>query len=330
MKRGLIMKFMKSASTLLLLLATGCVPRPMTEKDGSVKTTYIHQYGVEVADAEEWKERGSSGQIVKQWQNGSTETQGWQDGKLHGLHTITFPHSTIVHTENYYDNGATVWCTTHYPSGMPRRQDIYRPGNVTLVSTWYEDGSPRSSEEYMGEKLTNGEYFTREQELESQVVQGNGERIRRDGHGQLLSKDEIENGRKALRIVYYPNGMPEKYIPYVNNQVEGTLKTFYAGGEPATIEQWKKNCQHGDTTVFRSGLRVAVVPYVDGQKEGVETGFRPGTDIITEEITWKENQKHGPSVFYVDGNKITDYFFQGQKVSRIEFAQREANSRPQS
>ncbi len=321
------MKYMLQASTLLLLLAAGCAPRPYTAQDGSIKTSYVHQYGVEVASADEWKERGSSGQIVKQHKDGAVETQSWQNGKLHGLSTITFPHSSIVHKEIYYDNDARVWQTSHYTSGMPKRQDIFRPGNITLVSTWFEDGAPRSSEEYMGEKLWNGEYFTREQELESQVVQGNGERIRRDGHGQLVSKDEIESGKKVLEVMYYPNGMPQKYIPYVNEQVEGVLKTFYAGGEPATIEEWKKDFQNGDTQVFRSGVRVAVVPYVNGQKEGIETGFRPGTDIVTEQISWKNSQKHGPSVFFVDQEKITEYYFEGQKVSRMEFIQREANMR---
>lgn len=321
------MKFCLNASAFLLLLTTSCTPRPYASQDGSVKTTYIHQYGVEVANAEEWNERGSSGQIIKQLKDGSTQTQTWQQGALHGIATITFPHSTIVHHETYYDKGARVWQTAHYASGMPKRQNIFRPGNITLVSTWYEDGSPRSSEEYHGDNLWSGEYFTREQELETQVVQGNGERLRRDGHGQLITKDEFENGKKILEVVYFSNGMPQRYIPYVNDQIEGTLKTFFAGGEPATVEQWKHNLQHGDTTVFRSGQRIAVVPYVNGQREGVETVFRPGTDIITEQITWKNNLKHGPSLLYVDSDKITEYFFEGTKVSRMEFAQRDPNSR---
>jgi antitoxin component YwqK of YwqJK toxin-antitoxin module len=290
--------------------------------DGTVKTTYIHSYGVEVASPEEWNERGASGQIIKQHKDGSIETQSWQKGILHGLSTMSFPHSNIVHREVYYDNGARVWQTVHYASGMPKRQDIFRPGNVTVVSTWYEDGAPRSSEEYRGDNIYSGEYFTPQQELETQVTQGNGERIRRDGHGQLLAKDDIENGKKVLEIVYFSNGMPQKYIPYVNDEIEGTLKTFYAGGEPATVETWKKNRQHGDMTLFRSGERVAIVPYVDGQKEGIETGFRPGTDTITEEISWKAGLKHGPSVYWVDQEKVTDYYYQGEKVSRRAFFDR--------
>lgn len=317
------MKFYWNASAFLFLLTTSCTSRPTIAQDGSVKTTYMHQYGVEVANVEEWNERGSSGQIIKQLKNGATDTQSWQAGSLHGLSTVSFPHSTIVHRETYFDKGARVWQTVHYPSGMPKRQDIFRPGNITLVSTWFEDGVPRSSEEYHGDNLWSGEYFTRDQEVETQVIQGNGERIRRDGHGQLVAKDDIENGKKILEVIYFSNGMPQKYIPYVNDQVEGTLKTFYAGGEPATVEEWKKDRQHGDTIVFRSGQRVAVIPYVDGQKEGIETGFRPGTDIITEEIGWRDGQKHGASTYFVDNDKVIEYYSYGKKVTKIDFNQNE-------
>lgn len=318
------MKFCVNASAFLLLLTTGCAPRPQMAQDGSVKTKYIHQYGVEVANAHEWTERGSSGQIIKQLKNGAVETQNWQHGALHGLTTTSFPHSSVVHKETYYDNGQRVWQTVNYSSGMPKRQDIFRPGNITLVSTWYEDGAPRSSEEYHTDNLWSGEYFTREQELESQIAQGTGERIRRDGHGQLVAKDDFANGKKVLEVTYYANGMPQKYIPYVNDQIEGTLKTFYPGGEPNTAEQWKANMQNGDTTIFRGGQRVAIIPYVNGQREGVETGFRPGTDIITHEITWKNNQKHGPSMYYVDDEKVTDYYFEDVKVTKTAFNERSA------
>ncbi len=319
------MKRSWNASALLVLFTTSCTPKPVTGQDGTLKTTYVHQYGVEVADRDEWEERGSSGQIIKQHKTGAEENSNWKDGQLHGLTTTTFPHSTILHREVYYDKGAKVWQTVHYASGMPKRQDIFRPGNITLVSTWYEDGTPRSAEEYHGNNLWSGEYFTREQELETQVVDGSGERIRRDGHGQLIAKDDFENGKKVLEIVYFSNGMPQKYIPYVNDQIEGTLKTFFAGGEPATAESWKNNQQNGDTYVYRSGERVAIVPYVNGQKEGIETGFRPGTEVVSEQITWKNGQKHGPAIYFVDGNKVTEYFYDGKKVSKIEFVQREGN-----
>lgn len=314
-------------TALLLLLLASCHPQPFIAQDGSVKTTYIHQYGVEVADEVEWKERGSSGQIIKQLKNGATQAECWLDGKLHGLCTLTFPHSSVIHIENFYDRGASVWQIVNYASGMPKRQDIYRPANDVVVSTWYEDGSPRSAEEFQGSNLISGDYFTRDQELETQVVQGHGERIRRDGHGQLIAKDEFEQGLRVLEVIYYPNGMPQKYIPYADNKIQGILKTFLAGGEPATIEAWQNNLQMGPTTLFRNGERIAVVPYVNGYKNGKELRYRPGTDLVTEEITWKDNLKHGPTVLFVDQKKFTEYYFQDQKVSRVEFTELDTKPR---
>lgn len=321
------MKNWAAISVLLLSVACSCAPKPYVATDGSVKSTYIHQYGVEVADENEWQDRGSSGQIIKQLKNGSSITQCWQDGKLHGLSTISFPHTSIVQVEKFYDKGACVWFQTNYPSGMPKKQITYRSANHTLLSTWYEDGTPRSSEEYKDELLVGGDYFNREQELESQVVQGNGERMYRDGLGQLLSKDEIENGKRVLEIVYYPNGMPKKYLPYANDRVQGQVKTFLASGEPDTIEEWQNGQQSGQTVLFRGGLRIAVVSYVNGQKEGVEKRFRPGTDVVSEEVSWKNDLMHGPCSLFVDGKKVDEYFFQGQKVSRVEFAQAESGKK---
>ena len=322
-----MMKFCLSGSLLLLLIATSCTPRPYTE-DGTVSTRYVHQYGVDIADNNEWVERGSSGQIIKKLKDGSTHTQTYRDGKLHGVSMLTFAHSHIIMQETYFDKGTCVWKTTNYPSGMPKRQDVFQPESIIAVTTWYEDGTPRSDEEYHGTLLVTGKYFTRDQDLETEVITGNGERINRDGHGQLVAQDEIVNGKRILEVVYYANGMPQKYIPYVDDKIEGTLKTFHPGGEPNTIEEWHQGLQHGHTQVFTSGKRIAVVPYVNGKKEGVETRYRPGTETVAEEISWKDDLKDGPSTVYVeDGSKVTEYFFEGKKVSRMEYVEHQSNVR---
>lgn len=320
-------RFWGPISLFVVTALPSCTPKPRVDEYGAVKSTYVHQYGVEVADQTEWQSRGASGQIIKQMKNGATLTQSWQQGKLHGISTITFPHSNVVHIETFYDNGVRLWLTCNYQSGMPRKQDIYRTDGTIVVSNWYEDGSPRSGEVYKDNLLQSGDYFTRDQELETQVQGGNGERIRRDGHGQLLSKDEIENGKLVCRMLFYANNMPKKYIPYQDGKVQGILKTFYPGGEPDTIEEWQQGFQNGITSVFGNGGRVALVPYVNGKKSGIEKRFRPGTDTVVEEVSWKEDLKHGPLIIYVDNDKVTDYYYMGQKVSRVEFAELEASSK---
>lgn len=307
--------------SFLLLATCSCRPQPYVAQDGSVKSTYIHQYGVEVADEEEWQERGASGQIIKQLKTGVTASENWQNGALHGLSTYTYPHSDIIQLEVFYDKGAQVWLQSNYPSGMPKKQVTYRSKKNSLVSTWYEDGTPRSSEEYQESLLMSGDYFSRDQELEAQVVQGNGERIYRDSHGQLKSKDQIEDGRCTLQVAYFANGMPKKYIPFADGKVQGQVKTFLAGGEPDTIEEWQEGQQTGLTATFRGGERISLVPYLNGHKEGVEKRFRPGTEIVTQEVSWKNDLMHGPTILYVDEGKVTEYFYRGQKVTRVEFAE---------
>lgn len=320
-------RYFGPSSLFILASLTSCSPKTKVDEYGAVKSTYVHQYGVEVADQTEWQSRGASGQIIKQMKNGATLTQSWQQGKLHGLSTITFPHSNVVQIESFYDNGVRLWLTCNYQSGMPRKQDIYRTDGTIVVSNWYEDGSPRACEVYKGNLLQSGDYFTKDQELETQIMDGTGERIRRDGHGQLVSKDEIENGKLTCRMLYYPSCMPKKYIPFHDGKVQGLVKTFHPAGEPDTIEEWQQGFQQGLTTVFANGQKIAFVPYIQGKKNGIEKRVRPGTDTVVEEISWHEDLKHGPSILYVDNDKVTDYYYNGQKVSRIEFTELDSSQK---
>jgi antitoxin component YwqK of YwqJK toxin-antitoxin module len=308
----------------VLVALTGCTAEHH-DKD-TVKTTYVHQYGVEVADSGDWEKRGSNGQTVQQLKSGATLTKTWHDGNLHGTTTLTYPHTTTIFRETFYEKGARVWMMTNYPTGAPLRQDTYLADGGVVVSTWYEDGSPRLREEYKNDGLVLGQYFTTQQELESEVKEGNGQRVNRDGHGQLLSKETIKDGQIVSEVTFYSNGMPKKQTPFVQGKVDGIVRTFYPGGEPQTVEVWQKGFQNGITTIFQNGEAYALVPYIVGVKEGKEQRMRPGTQEVVEEIVWKDNKRHGPSVVYVDGQKVTEWYHSDVKVSRISFIELEATS----
>ena len=180
--------------TLLLGLLTSCSNRTNQDKD-AVKVAYMHRYGVQVANENEWKELGASGKIVKQLKNGQTSSTSWQEGTLHGPSSMSYPFTNILQTEALYTKGNCEWTLANYASGVPERKEQYAPNNVMIVSTWYEDGIARSKEEYRETLLLNGEYFTNEQEEEARVSDGKGERLVRDGHGTLLSRQAVQDGR---------------------------------------------------------------------------------------------------------------------------------------
>jgi antitoxin component YwqK of YwqJK toxin-antitoxin module len=319
---------MKNNILLLMTSCTlaffaGCTPRPVTKDSDPVKSNYIHKYGVEVDDAVDWNERGASGQVIKQLKNGATLTETWRDGVLDGPTTITFPHTSVIYQEMIYDKGTCIKETTNYHSGMPKQQKLHGPNACTEVVSWYEDGLPQTREQYQDLRLLSGTYVTPAQDVESEIAQGQGERPVRDGYGQLKGKEIFSDGLLAMSIELYPNGMPKSHTPYnIQGVIQGTRKTFSPSGDPQTIGEWSNNLPNGPTLIFQNGEKIAAVPYVDGKKNGVERQFLAGTCDVVAEITWNDDLRHGPSIVYVDDKKLTDWYFEGEKVSRVEFVER--------
>jgi antitoxin component YwqK of YwqJK toxin-antitoxin module len=313
--------------SLILLLGclSSCANRTNNDKD-AVKVSYVHRYGVEVANAEEFEELGSSGKIVKQLKNGKTSTTSYKDGKLHGLVTMSYPFTSICQEEALYNDGECVYKQTNYASGVPERKEQYAPDSVMMVSAWYEDGILRVKEEYQNNTLRNGEYYTNEQEEEARVTDGKGERFIRDGHGSLLSRQVIADGCVISETKLYPNGMPQAVLPYVRNKVEGTVKTYQVTGEPKTLEEFQDGERNGDMTVFVNGEVVSVIPYIDGKREGIQENYRPGTKEVVETISYKHDRRHGPTYRFIDDQKIIEWYFNGEKVSKMQFVELEANA----
>lgn len=307
------------AASCLFVIATGCHRKPIVGQNDPVKSNYVHKYGVEVDDAADWQERGSSGKVIKKLKNGSTLTENWQDGALSGPSTLTFPHSTVICSETVYENDVCIKQTSNYNSGMPKKQSLYNSKPYVLVSTWYEDGLPQSQEKYQDVRLVSGKYFTPKQDLESEIDQGQGTRPIRDGYGELKGTELFSDGLLTTKIEFYPNGMPKNSTPYIQGAVQGIRRTFSPSGAPETIEEWNNDSPNGTTILFQNAERVAEIPFLNGQKHGIEHRFRVGTDVIAEDISWANNLRHGPSIVYVDDQKITDWYFEGKKVSRAEF-----------
>lgn len=311
----------------LLAIFSGCAHKDVTNKN-SVKTTYFHQYGPEVSLVE-WMQRGGNGQVVRILKNGSMARQTYRDGVLHGLSTYTFPHSEIIQQESFYEEGRLLWQTVNYSSGVPQKQESYKHNGVMHVATWYEDGTPASREEMHDGLLVMGQYFGKNQALASSVEDAHGLRVIHDRFGVMQAKEHIVSGVCVFKEELYPNGMPSAYVDYLDGKVHGVRKTFNPGGDPKAVEEWKNGLLDGITLLFENGEKVASIPYVQGVKEGKEQRFKPGTNVVVEEISWKNDKLHGPSIATVEKKKFTTWYFQGKKVSKVEFAEldRGTNSR---
>ncbi|MBS0625063.1 MAG: toxin-antitoxin system YwqK family antitoxin [Verrucomicrobia bacterium] len=282
-----------------------------------VSQKYIHKYGFDVSE-DEWQERSQEGLVVSMLKNGVKVTRSYEGGQLHGPTTYTFPHSSVVEKTLVYDQGTLLKETQCDAAGMPMREEVYEFDDRTIMTMWDEKGVPISIEEYDNELLVEGKYYTPEHLLEAAVESGYGERIKRDRSGQLLSRDKIENGLIAQRISYHPNGQIHTISHYQDYQLHGEQLKFTASGKPLMKLDWAHGVLHGQKVVYRNGLKVAEIPYSNGQKNGIEFHY-DDLGHLTAEIEWKVDKKHGCSKFYTEDTTESEWFFKGQSVTAQKY-----------
>lgn len=299
-------------SCLILLTALASCQFSRDQNDEVVCET-VHRYGVPL-EPEDWSERGQNGQVVSMRKDDVTVTRSYENGVLHGECTYSFPHRDIVQTKEVYHRGALMEEVEHYPSGLPFKQIAHQSPQRQTTMVWYETGLPQAREEHANGSLIQGEYYNTNHQVESRVDEANGVSTRRNGQGQLVSVDTIENGQMVMSTTYHPDGTPASITPYVNGAVEGVRRTYLPGGVPSTIEQWSRNAQHGTTTLYEEGEKRADIPYVNGIKQGIEKRYRNGGEVIAQEINWVKGEQHGPSYTYIGNTKQTDWYFRGKNV----------------
>jgi antitoxin component YwqK of YwqJK toxin-antitoxin module len=285
--------------------------------DQVVSQKFVHKYGFETTE-EDWKAREKDGQVVTVLKNGVKITASYENGKLHGPTTHTFPNSSIVEKQYVYSQGTLLKESINDITGMPIKEEIYEYDQKKIVTLWDEKGVPLSVEEYEGSLLMDGKYFTPEHELEASVENGAGRRIKRDRSGLLISSDEIVDGIMYSRTTFHPNGNIHTISHYHNYQLHGEQQKFTASGKPLMSLNWEHGTLHGDKVIYRNGLKVAVIPYVNGIKNGIELHF-DDLGNLTAEIEWRKDKKHGTTKMHTEDFTDTEWFFNGQSVSAEKF-----------
>jgi antitoxin component YwqK of YwqJK toxin-antitoxin module len=301
--------------TALAALSAGC--QNATSTDSFLSQSFVHKYGFDLSE-KEWKEGPQDGQAIVVMQNGVKVMRSFDQGTLHGPTTYTFPNSDIVEKLFVYDQGQLLKQLVNDSAGIPVRQEMYEFDNRTIVTMWDEKGVPLSIEEYKDELLEEGQYFTPEHQLEAQVEKGSGERVKRDRSGLLLSRDQIENGIMAARTTFHPNGQMHTVSRYDNYQLHGEQMKYTVAGRPLMKLTWNHGVLNGPKIVYRNGIKIAEIPYVKGQKDGMETHY-DDLGNLSAEIEWKQDKKHGCTKFYSEELTEQEWFFKGQPVQAERF-----------
>ncbi len=297
------------------LLLSGCFSDDVGNPIVSQK--YVHKYGFDVSE-KEWQEREEEGLIVSMLKNGVKVTHSYENGFLNGPTTYSFPHSSVVEKLQVYAQGTLLKEVLHDPAGIPISEDVYEFDDRKITTLWDEKGAPLSVEEYDGDLLVEGKYFTPDHELEGQVEAGFGERYKRDRSGLLLLRDLIENGTVTTRTNFHPNGLIHSISHYHDYQLHGEQKKFTSAGKPLMDLNWNHGVLDGLKITYRDGLKIAEIPYINGQKHGIETHY---DDIgnLTAEIEWKNDKKHGLSRFFDSESTEEAWFYKGAVISQQRF-----------
>jgi antitoxin component YwqK of YwqJK toxin-antitoxin module len=299
----------------IAVLATSCQTSNST--DQVVSQVFVHKYGFETSE-KEWQAREQDGLVVSMLKSGVKVTTSYDDGKLHGPTTYTFPHSSVIEKIAVYDQGTLLKETINDPSGMPIQEDLYEFDNRVVTTLWDEKGVPLSIEEYTGDLLTEGKYYTPEHELEATVTAGCGERVKRERSGLLVSRDGINEGTIISRTTYHPNGNLHTVSHYSGQVLHGQQTKYTASGKPLMELNWNHGVLDGSKIIYRNGSVVAVIPYVNGQKHGIELHYDDLANL-TAEIEWRNDQKHGTARLFSEEETETEWFFNGQSVSADKY-----------
>ena len=285
--------------------------------DTSISENYTHQYGMSLS-YNEWVESGQTGEVTALLEDGTTVTQTYRNGVLHGQASVTLPYSKKIAKTSSYEVGKVTEETLYLSNGLPAEKKEFSDDGTVRITAWYMTGSPKSIEIYQDTLLNRGEYFSTKNERLATVVEGKGIRIRNNAKGLLLSEDEIEEGIMTLRKTFYSSGEPKSITPYVNNKTDGERKTFLSDGQPKTIEAWSNGSKTGPTCIYSNGMLFSKVGYVNGMKQGLEKRFDEDGNVV-EKTSWDKGLRHGPAYRYVGDRTYTDWFLKGKKVSKFTY-----------
>jgi len=309
-------KYLFSLPMAIALVLAGCGSD--NGRGQVISKRYIHKYGYAVSDSE-WATNNYPGQVITTLRNGVTITATYEDGQLHGPTTHTHPHSQTVQYYYLYNNGELKKEVVYDSLGMPVQEKAQLSPQRYCVTTWFGDGTPKSIEDFTGDELLDGQYFSINNELESRVERGIGIRTWRDAHGLLVAKDEIDKGYITKKDEFYTAGSLHRTTHYNMNAKHGERRAFTEGGDPLSVEEWIDDQLHGKATYFTNGKKQIEVYFVHGSRHGVETHFIDG-EIVEQEIHWTHDKRHGPTKFYVgDAVAKTEWYYNGQNVAQKRF-----------
>lgn len=185
-----------------------------------------------------------------------------------------------------------------YPNGIPLKLESRKDFKLHGSSkSWYQDGTLQMKELYESDRLIEGQYYSNEGKLISEVKGGRGKKLSFDfdeGRPVIRSETEYLDGLK--------HGRGTLYRDYAKKQI--LEETEYLRGEKSGIQRSWMN----------SGQLNYEIPYLADKQEGTATYWHEN-GMIQSLSTYRKGIMVGNNSRYTkDGQKIEETIRDGEKI----------------
>lgn len=261
----------------------------------------------------------------------------YQKGVLDRTSTYYYPDGTVQKEIPYVNGEVQGYLLEFYPEQTLKRKTFYQnnlPHETSL--TYWEEEVPLAIEEYKKGKLVLGQYFDRTSKPISGVQNGEGTRfiLLENGHyqlieykhgivdgqiqtfnenSQLMGVYSLKNGKKHGRETQFyinPMGICENVLKYtidwMEDQIHGSVKTWYENGYMESQKQFSKNKKNGSSICW----------YKDGSLMMVE---EYENDLLVEGKYYKKQEKDPISTVEKGNGQVTLYDADGVFVQKIVY-----------
>lgn len=185
-----------------------------------------------------------------------------------------------------------------YPNGIPLKLESRKDFKLHGSSkSWYQDGTLQMKEFYESDRLMEGQYYSTEGTLISEVKGGRGKKLSFDfdeGRPAIRSETEYLDGLK--------HGRETSYRDYAKKQILG--ETEYLNGQKSGIQRGWMN----------SGQINYEISYLADKQEGIATYWHEN-GLIQSLANYRQGMMVGNSSRYREsGQKQEETIREGQKV----------------
>jgi antitoxin component YwqK of YwqJK toxin-antitoxin module len=285
--------------------------------DEVIGQRFIHKYGYDVPK-DDWETKTYPGRVIETHRDGTTLTTHFEDGLMHGERTRTYPHSQTVESREYFTRGTLTKRVLYDVRGIPTKEENHLSPTHVKVISWYSRGTPKSVEEMINGKLAFAEFYNPANETESRIENGIGTKVIRDNYGDLKAKEVFDSFALVQKETFHPNGTPALSEFYKDGLLHGLRSTYTESGDPKSTEFYREGILNGIASYYQNGLKYLEIPYIHGEKEGIERHYIDGS-TLAEETEFHDNRRHGPSVIFYDGVPTTTWYYNNEKVSRQRY-----------